>query len=62
MENHITIRMDLGDKYHVTIVFDAEANEVEVAKISKRKADMGNYFSHNRGSAVAIEGETHSPS
>lgn len=61
MDNNITIGMDLGDQYHIAIVFDAEGNELEVAKINNTKTGIGKYFSRYKGSTVAIEAGTHSP-
>ena len=33
MNNNITIGMDLGDKFHIAVVFDSDGNELEIAKV-----------------------------
>jgi hypothetical protein len=33
MSDTIKIGMDLGDKYHIAVVFDAKGNELEVGKV-----------------------------
>jgi transposase len=38
MKNHITIGMDLGDKFHIAVVFDQEGNELEISKLTNTKA------------------------
>ena len=40
MKDHITIGMDLGDKYHIAVVFDAEGNELEVSKVVNTKTSV----------------------
>lgn len=32
MKNHITVGMDLGDKFHIVAVFDQEGNEIEIKR------------------------------
>lgn len=61
MKENITIGMDLGDKYHIAVVFDAEGNELEVGKVINTKAGVSKYFRRYKGSTVAIEAGTHSP-
>jgi len=61
MNETITIGMDLGDKYHIAVVFDAEGNELDVAKVANTKTALGNYFKRYQGAMVAIEAGTHSP-
>ena len=61
MNNNITIGMDLGDKYHIAVVFDREGQEVDVAKVINTKKGISNYFQAYKGSTVAIEAGTHSP-
>jgi transposase len=53
--------MDLGDKNHIAVVFDADGNELEVAKLTNTKTGIRNYFNRYEGSTVAIEAGTHSP-
>ncbi len=33
MKDTITIGMDLGDKYHIAVVFDADGHELDIAKL-----------------------------
>jgi transposase len=54
------IGMDLGDKKNVTVVFDEEGKEVEVAWISNTAKEMKKYFSKHPGAAVVMEAGTHS--
>lgn len=61
MSDPITIGMDLGDKYHIAVVFDAKGNELEVGKVINTKAGIRKYFTRYKGSTVAIEAGTHSP-
>ena len=61
MNDTITIGMDLGDKNHIAVVFDADGNELGVAKLTNSKRGIGNYFKRYEGSTVAIEAGTHSP-
>jgi transposase len=53
--------MDLGDKFHITVCFDSQGNELEVGKVTNTKAAIRKYFSRYKGSTVAIEAGTHSP-
>jgi transposase len=61
MNTNITIGMDLGDKYHIAVVFDSEGREVDVAKVNNTKAGISKYFQSYKGSTVSIEAGTHSP-
>lgn len=61
MSDTITIGMDLGDKYHITVVFDSQGNELEVGKVTNTKAGIKRFFSRYKGSTVALEAGTHSP-
>ncbi len=61
MKKHITIGMDLGDKYHIGVVFDRNGQELEIAKIMNCKTDICNYFAQYKDATVAIEAGTHSP-
>ena len=61
MSDTITIGMDLGDKYHITVVFDSQGNELEVGKVTNTKAGIKRFFSRYKGSTVALETGTHSP-
>jgi transposase len=53
--------MDLGDKNHIAVVFDAEGNELDISKVTNTKRGIRNYFKCYEGSMVAIEAGTHSP-
>jgi transposase len=53
--------MDLGDKYHITVVFDSQGNELDVGKVTNTKAGVRKYFNRYKGSMVALEAGTHSP-
>ena len=61
MKDNITIGMDLGDKHHIAVVFDANGNESEVAKMINTKAGISKFFERYKGATVAIEAGTHSP-
>ena len=61
MNKAITIGMDLGDKNHIAVVFDAAGNEVDVAKIINTKDGISRYFKGHEEATVAIEAGTHSP-
>lgn len=61
MHNTITIGMDLGDKNHIAVVFDANGNEVKVAKVANTKAKITKFFGRYPGASVAVEAGTHSP-
>lgn len=61
MDDTITIGMDLGDKNHIAVVFDAEGNELDIAKVTNTKTALFNYFKRYKGAMVAIEAGTHSP-
>lgn len=61
MKESITIGMDLGDKFHIAVVFDADGNEVDVAKVMNTKTDFSKFFKSFKGASVAIEAGTHSP-
>lgn len=61
MSDTITIGMDLGDKNHIAVVFDAAGNELDVAKVTNTKASIGRYFERYKGAMVAMEAGTHSP-
>lgn len=61
MTKTITIGMDLGDKFHLAVVFDENGNELEVSKIKNTKAGVSNFFRRYTCGTVAIEAGTHSP-
>ena len=54
MSGTITIGMDLGDKYHIAVVFDAKGNELEVGRIINTKARIRKYFTRYKGSTSAF--------
>jgi transposase len=61
MKNHITIGMDLGDKFHIAVVFDQEGNELEISKLTNTKRSVSKFFKRYPSSKVAMEAGTHSP-
>lgn len=61
MNTHITIGMDLGDRDHIIVVFDANGKEVQVSKVNNTKSAIMRYFSAYKNATVAIEAGTHSP-
>jgi len=54
------IGMDLGDKQHVVVVFDAEGKEVEKRAFSNTSKQVQRYFSRHPGAVVVMEAGTHS--
>jgi transposase len=61
MKNTITIGIDLGDKFHIAVVFDDEGNELETAQVTNTKAGVSKFFERYRHAKVAMEAGTHSP-
>lgn len=61
MRDDITIGMDLGDKLHLAVVFDADGNEIDIIKVANTKDGISKHFKPFNGAAVAIEAGTHSP-
>lgn len=61
MNSNITIGMDLGDKFHIAVVFDGDGNELETAKVTNTKTGISNFFKPYKYATVAIEAGTHSP-
>lgn len=61
MNKNITIGMDLGDKFHIAVVFDSDGNELETAKVTNTKIGVHNFFKSYQYAEVAIEAGTHSP-
>lgn len=61
MENTITIGIDLGDKFHIAVVFDGEGNELETARVTNTKAGVSKFFQRYKHARVAMEASTHSP-
>ena len=61
MNNIITIGMDLGDKFHMAVVFDSDGNELETTKVTNTKIGVSKFFQPYRSAQVAIEASTHSP-
>ncbi len=61
MENTITIGIDLGDKFHIAVVFDGEGNELETAQVTNTKAGVSKFFQRYKHARVAMEAGTHSP-
>ena len=61
MDNSITIGMDLGDKFHIAVVFDSHGNELEIAKVINTKTRVRNFFNRYQYGTVAMEAGTHSP-
>jgi len=61
MNSNITIGMDLGDKFHIAVVFDGDGNELETAKVTNTKTGIKNFVKSYKTATVAIEASTHSP-
>jgi len=61
MNINITIGMDLGDKFHVAVVFDKNGDELEIDRITNTKTAIDKFFKPYTGATVAIEAGTHSP-
>lgn len=61
MNSNITIGMDLGDKFHIAVVFDGDGNELEISKVNNTKAGLNKFFKKYQYAKVAIEAGTHSP-
>lgn len=61
MNNNITIGMDLGDKFHIAVVFDGQGNELDISKVVNTKVQVDKFFNSYAGAKVAIEAGTHSP-
>ena len=61
MNNIITIGMDLGDKFHMAVVFDNDGNELKIGKVTNTKISISKFFKPYRSAQVAIEASTHSP-
>jgi transposase len=61
MKNNITIGIDLGDKFHIAVVFDSEGNELETAQVTNTKAGVRKFFQRYKNARVAMEAGTHSP-
>ena len=61
MNNSITIGMDLGDKFHMAVVFDSDGNELEIAKVINTKTGVNKFFKSYKSATVAMEAGTHSP-
>lgn len=59
--NNITIGMDLGDKFHIVVVFNSDGNELKIAKVTNTKAGIRKFFKSYRYAQVAMEAGTHSP-
>ncbi len=61
MEKTITIGMDLGDKFHIAVVFDSDGNELEIATVINTKIGVSKFFKSYTSARVAMEAGTHSP-
>lgn len=61
MNKAITIGMDLGDEFHIAVVFDNEGNELETAKVTNTKTGINKFFKSYKSAKVAMEAGTHSP-
>ncbi len=61
MNNIITIGMDLGDKFHIAVVFDSDGNELEIATVINTKIGVSKFFKSYKSARVAMEAGTHSP-
>ena len=54
MKNAITIGVDLGDKNHIAVVFDAQGNELHVARVTNTRAGVAKFFKHYPKSTVEV--------
>lgn len=61
MNRNIIIGIDLGDKFHIAVVFDGEGNELETAQVTNTKAGVRKFFQRYKHARVAMEAGTHSP-
>ncbi len=61
MKNIITIGMDLGDKFHMAVVFDSDGKELKIDKVTNTKIGISKFFKPYKSAQVAIEAGTHSP-
>ncbi len=61
MTDTITIGMDLGDKFHIAVVFDEQGNELNIFKVINNKKEVTRFFESYKNAKVAIEAGTHSP-
>lgn len=61
MKERITIGMDLGDRYHLVVVSDAQGNELKVAKVINTRRGVEKFFQSYPSASVAMEAGTHSP-
>ncbi len=61
MSNVITIGMDLGDKFHMAVVFDSDGKELIIDKVTNTKIGISKFFKPYKSAQVAIEAGTHSP-
>jgi len=61
MNSNITIGVDLGDKFHIAVVFDGDGNELNITKVTNTKAGIDKFFTVYKNAKVAIEAGTHSP-
>lgn len=61
MKRHITIGMDLGDRYHFAVVLDGAGNEIESRQLVNSKVSLNRFFKRYAEAKVAIEAGTHSP-
>lgn len=61
MNDNITIGMDLGDRTHIIVVFDAQGNELEVGRVNNTKAALRREFRRFKTAIVVLEAGTHSP-
>lgn len=57
----MTIGLDLGDKYSVFFVLDAEGEFVEEGRVRTTRAGMDRFFGSREPARVALEVGTHSP-
>ena len=61
MKDTITIGMDLGDRYNVVVVLDADGEQILCDKVVNTKVALKRFFQPYEGATVAIEAGTHSP-
>lgn len=61
MKDHITIGMDLGDRSHVAVAFNAKGDEISISRVVNTRAAIVRFIKSYDEPTVAIEAGTHSP-
>ena len=61
MKKNTIIGIDLGDKFHIAVVFDNEGNELSTTRVTNTKVSISKFFQSYPDATVAMEAGTHSP-